>query len=254
MENYVVSNIDGAVATIEFFSSKGNSLPSFLLEKLEMEFSNIGRHEEVKVIILRSQGEKVFCAGASFDELSKLKTFEQAYDFFSGFGRVINAMRKCPKLIIGRIQGKVVGGGLGLVSACDYTVATEDASVRLSELSLGIGPYVISNAVERRIGKSAFAQMTLDTDWYDASWAFSKGLYNRLFKDIAEMDAYIVQLTSSLSLQSTDSLTEIKKLLWEGTESWDEILYEKAKISARLALSPPTQRKIRELLGKKKAD
>ncbi len=251
-EGYVRIKTSNYVARVTFFHPKGNSLPRYLLKDLEQAFLQLSSDTNVRLIILQSDGVKSFCAGASFEELSNLDNYDDAVDFFSGFGRVINSMRKCPKFIIGRVQGKIVGGGLGLVSACDYVLALESASIRLSEFSIAIGPFVISYAVERKIGKSAFSQMTIDTDWYDARWALSKGLYNRLFSSIEEMDNFIEVFTNSLSQRSIEAQAELKAMFWEGTDNWDTLLNKKAKISARLVLGESAQTVIRNLLNGKK--
>lgn len=250
-EGYVHIKISDSVARVIFFHPKGNSLPSPLLKDLEQAFLQLSSDGDVRVIVLQSDGGKSFCGGASFEELANLSNFDDAVNFFSGFGRVINSMRKCPKFIIGRIQGRIVGGGLGLASACDYVVAVESASIRLSEYSIAIGPFVISYAVERKIGKAAFSQMTIDADWYDAHWAYSKGLYNRIFPSIEEMDNFIDSFVNSLSQRSIEAQNELKKMFWEGTDNWEILLNEKARISARLILGEPAQSIIRNLLEKR---
>jgi methylglutaconyl-CoA hydratase len=250
-EGYVRIKISDSVARVIFFHPKGNSLPSHLLKDLEQAFLQLSSDTDVRVVVLQSDGEKSFCGGASFEELANLSNFDDAVNFFSGFGRVINSMRKCPKFIVGRVQGKIVGGGLGLAAACDYVVAVNSASIRLSEYSIAIGPFVISYAVERKIGKSAFSQMTIDADWYDAHWAYSKGLYNRIFPSIEEMDKFIDSFVNSLSQRSLEAQNELKNMFWEGTDNWDTLLNEKAKISARLILGEPAQSIVRNLLTKR---
>lgn len=248
MEPFVRIEIQNSIGTVSFFNPKGNSLPSSLLSQMESGISQLSTDDNVKVILVRSEGDGAFCAGASFDELITLKDFPSAKAFFSGFGKVINAIRKANKFVVCRVQGKVVGGGLGLVSACDYVVATRNASARLSEFSIAIGPFVISHAVERKIGKSAFTQMTIDTEWYDAQWCYEKGLYNRLFETTKEMDDYLAQFLSTLVQRNPRTQYELKRLFWEGTENWDELLDRKAEITANLVLDETAQRIIRSLM------
>ena len=236
------TNIENGVATVEFGHPASNSFPAVLLERLEKEFDKLSEDTSVKVIILRSEGEKAFCAGASFDELLAVENREQGKVFFSGFANVINAMRTCKKLVVGRIQGKTVGGGVGLAAACDYCFATEQAAIKLSELSIGIGPFVIAPAVERKIGVAALAELTLAAhEWKNAYWAQEKGLYARVFEKTGEMDKELDFFTEKLAGYNPAALFEMKKALWEGTEHWNTLLSERAAVSGELVLSEFTK-------------
>ena len=236
------TNIENGVATVEFGHPASNSFPAILLERLEKEFDKLSEDTSVKVIILRSEGEKAFCAGASFDELLAVENREQGKVFFSGFANVINAMRTCKKLVVGRIQGKTVGGGVGLAAACDYCFATEQAAIKLSELSIGIGPFVIAPAVERKIGVAALAELTLAAhEWKNAYWAQEKGLYARVFEKTGEMDKELDFFTEKLAGYNPAALFEMKKALWEGTEHWNTLLSERAAVSGELVLSEFTK-------------
>lgn len=237
------TSIKNNIATVEFGHPASNSFPSDLLTRLAKEFDILSKKEEVFVIVLKSEGERTFCAGASFDELVAIDNLQSGKDFFSGFANVINAMRRCSKLIIGRVQGKVVGGGVGLASACDYVLATEHASIKLSEFTIGIGPFVIAPAVERKIGVGGLAELTLDaTNWKNAYWAKQKGLYARVFESIDELDKEIIILSEKLASYNPEALTEMKKALWLGTEHWEELLIERAKTSGKLVLSAFTKK------------
>src|SRR3954463_13292029 len=237
-EGYVKSEVHNSVATIEFFHPQSNSLPASILEELRKEIHWAAHDDDTQVIILQSAGDKAFCAGASFEELSSIRTAEQGLTFFSGFAHVINEMRKCPKLIIGRIQGKCVGGGVGIAAATDYCIATEKAEIRLSELAIGIGPFVVGPAVQRKIGLSSFSQLAIDaTMWRNADWARRKGLYAELHSNVENMDESIRRLSNQLSHSSAEAMAEMKKLLWHGTDEWDELLPHRAEISGRLVLS-----------------
>lgn len=236
------TNIINGIATVEFGHPASNSFPGELLERLEKEFEKLSENDEVKLIVLRSEGEKAFCAGASFDELLAVENMQQGKIFFSGFANVINAMRTCEKLVVGRIQGKTVGGGVGLAAACDYCFATEHASIKLSELSIGIGPFVIAPAVERKMGVAALAELTLAAhEWKNAYWAKEKGLYARVFEDADEMDKELDLFTQKLADYNPAALYEMKKALWEGTENWGSLLQERAAISGELVLSEFTK-------------
>ena len=205
----------------------------------------LGEKDEVNVIVLSSFGEKVFCAGASFDELASISDLQEGVRFFSGFANVINACRKSSKIIIGRVQGKAVGGGVGLASATDYCLATDKAAVKLSELAVGIGPFVVGPAVERKIGLSAMSQMALNaTEWQSAKWAREKGLYTEIFESIEQLDEAVAALTAKLSASNPEALSALKKVFWKGTENWDELLKERAGISGRLVLSDFTRNAI----------
>jgi methylglutaconyl-CoA hydratase len=238
-EEYVkIQSHPNGITEIEFFHPQSNSLPGHILDELVKAIHSVSYNTEIKVIILRSGGEKAFCAGASFDELSAIKTKEEGLRFFSGFANVINAMRECPQLIIGRIHGKCVGGGVGLAAAVDYAVATEEAEIRLSELAVGIGPFVVGPAIERKIGLSAFEQLAIDaTMWRNAEWAKRKGLFAEVHGSITGMDEAIVRLAETLAHSSPEAMTEMKKIFWKGTEHWDKLLVERAAISGRLVLS-----------------
>ncbi len=240
-ESYVKSVVVNGVCTIEFYHPKGNSLPAKLLELLAQEIYSASNNDNARVLVIRSGGNKSFCAGASFDELAGLRNEDEGQQFFNGFGQVINAMRKSPKLIIVRIHGKCVGGGVGIAAAADYAIAAGDADVKLSELSIGIGPFVIGPAVERKIGLSAFSALAIDSSmWRNADWARRKGLYAELHPSVEDMDESIGRLADSLSHSSPEAMREIKKMLWAGTEHWDELLAARAAISGRLILNKKT--------------
>lgn len=236
-EGYVKSHTEHGITTIEFFHPKSNSLPLKILDKLTQEIHYAGTHD-TKVVVLRSAGDGAFCAGASFDELIAIKNESEGQVFFQGFANVINAMRKCKKLIIGRIHGKCVGGGLGLAAAVDYAITTKDIEVKLSELSLGIGPFVIGPAIERKIGVSAFSQLAIDaTLWRNADWAKKKGLFAETHESVQNMDESIYRLSNTLAHYSPEAMAEMKKMFWKGTEHWDTILAESAAISGKLIFS-----------------
>ncbi|HJN63658.1 MAG TPA: enoyl-CoA hydratase/isomerase family protein [Flavobacteriales bacterium] len=248
MKEFVKLNIENGIGTIEFFHPKSNSLPGDVLAELASNITTAGEDKKIKVIILKSAGEKTFCAGASFDELLAINTPENGKKFFSGFANVINAARKCPKFIIGRVQGKAVGGGIGMASATDYCFATKFASVKLSELAIGIGPFVVGPAVERKVGTSAFSAMTINsTKWFDASWAREKGLYTEVFETTEEMDIEVSKLASTLSISNPEAMDGLKKIMWEGTNHWDTLLMERAESSGKLVLSDFTKNAIEKL-------
>ena len=230
--------INHHIATIEFGHPLSNSLPGKILGKIAETITELGNNVEVRVIVLKSTGEKAFCAGASFDELISIQDFETGKQFFSGFAKVINACRTCPKFIIGRVQGKAVGGGVGIASAVDYCLAVDAASVKLSELAVGIGPFVVGPAVERKIGLSAMSELAINaTEWRTASWAKSKGLYMEVFDTVAEMDAEINRLANQLSKSNPEAMRMLKNVFWQGTENWDTLLVERAEMSGKLVLS-----------------
>lgn len=237
-EGYVKVENHNAITTIEFFHPQSNSLPGYLLEELTLRICGAGNDEDTRVIILRSAGEKAFCAGASFDELLAIKDQEQGLQFFSGFAHLINAMRKCPKFIIARIQGKCVGGGVGLAATADYAIAVEGADIKLSELALGIGPFVVGPAIERKVGLAAFSSLAIDASmWRNADWGKKKGLYAELHANAEYMDESIRRLADSLAHAGPEAMALMKETLWKGTEHWDRLLLERAAVSGRLVLS-----------------
>ena len=237
------TSIQDNIATIEFGHPASNSFPSELLDRLAKEFKILSDNNSVAIIVLKSEGEKAFCAGASFDELIAIENLEQGKQFFAGFANVINAMRVCTKLIVGRVHGKTVGGGVGLAAACDYVLATEAAAIKLSELTIGIGPFVIAPAVERKIGLAAFSELTLEaTHWKNAYWAKEKGLYAKVLESTKELDIALEHFTQKLASYNTQALLAMKKVLWEQTEHWGDLLLERAKTSGALVLSEATKK------------
>ncbi|MFZ4784978.1 MAG: enoyl-CoA hydratase/isomerase family protein [Flavobacteriales bacterium] len=247
----VTTSYENGVATISFFHPQSNSLPGALLRELAQTIDTVSANSEARVIVLKSEGEKAFCAGASFDELIAIDDLDKGKHFFSGFALVINAMRKSSKLIIGRVHQKAVGGGVGLASSVDYCFATKRASVKLSELAVGIGPFVVGPAVERKVGLSAMSQMAINaTEWMDADWSREKGLYNEVFETIEDLDFAVNALATRLANSNPEAMAELKKIFWAGTENWDTLLVERAGISGRLVLSDFTKNAINQFKAK----
>lgn len=250
-EGYVKTETHKGVTTIEFFHPKSNSLPGEILEELAKEIHVAGTHHETKVIVLKSAGDRSFCAGASFDELALIKNEAEGLKFFSGFAKVINAMRKCPKFIIGRIQGKCVGGGVGLAAAADYAIALNTAEIKLSELAMGLGPFVIGPVVERKIGNAAFSALAIDAAiWRNSEWAKKKNMFAEVHETTENMDESIFRLANHLAQSSLQAMAQMKKMLWQGTENWDELLKQNAAISGKLALSEFTKNAIEKFKAK----
>ncbi|MGN6492451.1 MAG: enoyl-CoA hydratase/isomerase family protein [Agriterribacter sp.] len=252
-EGYVKVEPKNGVTTIEFYHPRGNSLPSAILADLTQEIHSAGLDEDIKVIVLRSAGDGAFCGGASFQELAALRNQEEGKKFFSGFANVINAMRKCPQMIIVRVQGKCVGGGVGLVAAADYAIATENAEVKLSELTIGLGPFVVGPVIEKRIGLAGFSQLAVDAAmWRPADWARKKGLFAELHPNAENMDESVARLANELKHANHDAVRELKKMFWKGTEHWDTLLAEQAAISGRLAVSSFTKAALEKMKQKVK--
>lgn len=249
---HVKSHTEHGITTIEFFHPQSNSLPIKILDALAQEIHYAGTHDS-KVVILKSAGDGAFCAGASFDELAAVQNERDGMQFFSGFANVINAMRKCNKLIIGRIHGKCVGGGVGLAAAVDYAIAVKDAEVKLSELAIGMGPFVVGAAIERKIGISAFSQLAIDaTLWRNSDWAKQKGLFAEVHQSIHDLDESVYRLANALAHSNPDAMTEMKKMFWKGTENWDTLLKERSAISGKLVLSDFTKNAIATFKSKAK--
>jgi len=242
MEPYVKHFIDASCGTLEFGNPAGNSLPTQLLNDLLFQFQQLKKHPEVKTIVLQSAGNRAFCGGASFSEMKSLKTAEEATAFFMGFARIINAIRTSDKFVVVRVQGKVVGGGVGLVAACDYAIAQESAQVKLSELSIGLGPYVIEPAVSRKIGPAAFAHLSLEAEsWKSALWAEEKGLYNKVVATEEELNRQVKETAQRLSSYAPEAIKNLRALHWKNTDHWETLLPNNAKITANLLLNEATQ-------------
>lgn len=238
----LLTTIENKIATVQFGHPASNSFPRVLLDRLTNELTFLSDNPEISVIILKSEGNGAFCAGASFDELLAVSTLDEGTRFFSGFANLINAIRSCKKIIIGRIQGKAVGGGVGIIAACDYAIATQESAIKLSELAIGIGPFVIEPAVSRKIGKTAMAEMTLAAhEWKAASWGLQKGLYAKVLQTQEELDQEVTTFSTKLSHYNPEALAEMKKVFWEGTAHWDKLLKERAAISGKLVLSDFTK-------------
>ena len=243
MDPYVTLDVEKKVGYIEFYHPNRNSMPSDILELLAQTIKSAGKNDDVNVIVLKSGGDRTFCAGASFNEIIAIEDEKTGFQFFSGFANVINAMRKCPKLIIGRVQGKSVGGGVGLAAATDYCLASQYASIKLSELSIGIGPFVIEPAVSRRMGKNVMSQMTIDAEtFFSSEFAKEKGLFADVFETVEELDNAVGALASKLTSYNSEAIMQMKKVMWDGTDNWDVLLDERAKISGKLVLSKFTKK------------
>lgn len=243
-EGSVSLEIGEGVATVEFFHPKKNSLPGQVLSRLSETFIEIAESQEARVVVLKSRGDGPFCAGASFDELLAVRSAEQGREFFMGFARVILAMIRCPKLIISRIQGKAVGGGVGLISASDYAIAHRSAAVKLSELALGLGPFVVGPCVEKKIGRADFAALSIDTAWRDSNWALDKGMYQRVYKEMPDVDCEVDELARRLAASNPLAMAALKEVFWEGTDHWPALLPQRAAASGRLVLSEFTSNAI----------
>jgi len=247
----ITVEIKNNIGTIEFHHPKGNSLPSDLLRELAQKITEVGNNSNAHVIVLKSKGDGAFCGGASFDELVAIDNADEGKRFFMGFALVLNAMRTCPKLIIVRVQGKAVGGAVGVAAAGDYTFAHESSSVKLSELALGIGPFVVGPAVQRKIGSSAFSTLSVDAaSWYSAEWAREKGLYAKVLETHEELDRSVDELAHSLANSSPTAMKELKAVLWKSTDHWDSLLEQRAEISGKLVLSDYTRDFIAEFKNK----
>ena len=231
------TSVADGIGTITFAHPKGNSLPSALLGDLARAFDSLGANDDARVVVLRSEGSGPFCAGASFDELRRIADAEQGKSFFSGFAQVILAMRRCPKFVVARVHGKAVGGGVGLVAAADYAIAGAGAHLRLSELAVGIGPFVVGPVIERKIGHGHFAALSTDFDWRDPQWGARTGLYARVEESPESLDSAVTVLARRLAAAHGAAMAELKRVYWEGTEHWDTLLFERAAMSGALVLS-----------------
>lgn len=237
LEAKVMSKVSNGIGVVGFHHPKSNSLPKKMLNELTAEFKAMSKNPDVRVVVLESVGENAFCAGASFDELLAIKDTYEGEEFFLGFANLINAMRKCPKFILVRVHGKAIGGGVGLIASADYAFAVDTAEVRLSELSIGFGPFVVGPVIERKIGKSAFTEMTIDHDWHSAEWAVEKGLYNKIFTNLFALDDGLKKMVTDLAKLNPQAMEKLKNIFWEGTEDWDRLLALKAAESGELVMS-----------------
>jgi methylglutaconyl-CoA hydratase len=240
------------IGTIEFHHPKGNSLPSKLLRQLAEKITQADKNDDIRVIVLQSQGKGAFCAGASFDELIAIEDKEQGKRFFMGFALVMNAMRECSKLIIVRVQGKTVGGGVGIAAAGDYTFAHKTSAIKLSELSLGIGPFVVGPAVKRKMGVAALSTLAIDaTNWYSAEWARNEGLYARVLQTQDLLNDAVHELAEALAQYNPHAMEMLKRRLWQATGYWEAQLEKRAAISGELVLSDFTKRFIEDFKNKR---
>ncbi len=243
-KGFVNQEIKNNISEITFGTQKSNSLPGEILELLAETILESGKDQSVKAILLKSEGEKAFCAGASFDELLEIEELEKSKIFFGGFAKVLNAMRSCGKLVIVRVQGKTTGGGVGIACAADYCFATKDSAMALTELNLGIGPFVIGPFVERKVGKSAYSAMSIDADFRSADWCEKHDVYHSVSENISEMDEEIKAFMEKLSTRSSEALALIKKVSWEGTEHFAQLMPERILMSASLILEDSAKENI----------
>lgn len=236
-----VSIADG-VGTVEFAHPKGNSLPAQLLNLLAREITAVGENPDARVIVLRSAGTGAFCAGASFDEFTALADAAAGKEFFLGFSRVIMAMVRAPKFVLTRVHGKAAGGAIGVIAASDYSIAVRDAAVKLSELQVGIGPFVVGVAIERKLGLAPFQALGVHADWHDAAWCERHGLYSMVCDDVAALDAAVAAHAKRLAASNPEAMREMKRIYWEGSERWEAAMDERAAMSGRMVLSDFTRK------------
>jgi methylglutaconyl-CoA hydratase len=245
----VAVSIGDGIGTVRFGHPKGNSLPGALLRRLAEAVTRVGKDPAARVIVLRSEGTGAFCAGASFDELVSIADVEAGTQFFSGFAQVILAMIRAPKFVVVRVHGRTVGGGVGIAAAGDYTFAVRSASAKLSELAVGIGPFVVGPVIERRIGRGPYGAMSVDADWRDAEWCERHALYSRVADDVTRMDAELDALARTLAAASPEAMAELKTVFWAGTEQWESLLAERADVSGRLVVGDFARRAIGKARG-----
>jgi methylglutaconyl-CoA hydratase len=250
LEGEVRVEVKDGVGAVEFYHPKGNSLPGLLLRRLAEGITALGSDDSARVIVLRSGGTGPFCAGASFDELTRVSTPEEGREFFSGFSRVILAMIRAPKFVLTRVQGKAAGGAVGLIAASDYAMAVSGASARLSELAVGIGPFIVGAVIEKKIGLAGFSAMAVDADWREGAWCERQGLYARVCENVFELDSAVARLAGTLAASNPEAMRELKRIFWAGTEGWDELLDERARMSGRMVLSEFTRQAINEFSGR----
>ncbi|WP_373515378.1 enoyl-CoA hydratase/isomerase family protein [Persicitalea sp.] len=254
MEPYVKTFTEDRVVTVEFFHPAGNALPASLLDELAQAIQQAGEAADSAVVVLRSGGNRAFCAGASLTELAAIENEEKGESFFLGFANVINAMRLCPKFIIARTQGKAVGGGVGLLAAADYCLSTHHAAIKLSELTVGIGPFVIEPAVRRKIGLAATSHLTINaTEFKTAIWAWQKGLYDDVLETTEELDEHVASIAQQLAAYDPQSMRRMKQVFWEGTDHWDDLLRQRASVSGSLVRSKFAQKALSEILSRMKS-
>jgi methylglutaconyl-CoA hydratase len=238
--------VDG-IATVTFGHPKSNSLPAALLVKLAESIALAGQNPAARVIVLKSEGTGAFCAGASFDEFKAVQDAAAGKRFFSGFAKVILAMIRSPKFVVTRVQGKTAGGGVGILAASDYVLAVKEASLKLSELALGLGPFVVGPVIEKKIGLAAACALTVDAEWRSAAWAEQHGLYAEVLDTVEALDRRVEVFGKKLAAYNPEAVQWLKALFWEGTEHWPELLAARAEISGALVLSEFTKR---ALLGR----
>ena len=246
----VTATVADGIATVSFGHPKGNSLPATILKRLADAITEVGKNADARVVLLRSEGHGPFCAGASFDELAAIETHRMGIDFFMGFARLILAMRSCPKFIVTRVHGKVAGGGVGVLAASDFVIAMDTASVKLSELAIGIGPFVVGPVIERKIGLAAFTTLAVDADFFTAQWANQHGLYSKIAETPAELDSLVGTLVRKLNHANPEAMSMMKQMFWQGTEHWETLLPERAAMSGQLVLSDFTRHAIASFSAK----
>lgn len=244
-QGYVRTSVADGIGRIEFFHPKSNALPGAILRELATTITVVSQSPEVRVIVLQSGGMGPFCAGASFDELAAIDDTDSGQRFFSGFAGVILAMIRAPQFIIARVHGRAAGGAVGLIAASDFSIATNAASAKLSELAVGIGPFVVGPVIERKIGLAAYSQMAVDADWRDAAWCERHGLYAKVVPDVTDLETAVDVQARALAAFNPDAVAQLKRVFWAGTENWDALLAERAAMSGTLVLSEFTRSAIR---------
>jgi methylglutaconyl-CoA hydratase len=245
---FINYNIKDSVLHLEFGHPLGNSLPSNLLSGLKNSITTASTDDSIKVILLKSSGNS-FCGGASFNELVKIDNLEDATEFFMGFANLMLAIKECPKPVVAKVHGKSVGGGLGIIAASDWAIGTEKSSIRLSEISIGIGPFTIGPVLVRKIGVGNFQRLSLSADWIDSNWGLNSGL----FQEICNSDALETVTESRIEhFKKLDpiSFAENKKLMWSFSDITEDSLRVKASNVSKLLLNQNTQSILKSLTSK----
>ncbi len=214
-------------------------------------FSGIGARG-ARAVVLRGTGPN-FCAGADVNWMSRMMRYtrEENIRDSAQLAKMFALINGCPLPVVGRIQGAAIGGGVGLVAACDIAVAAPDAKFALAEVKLGILPAVISPYVIAKTGQGHARALFLTGERFDAERALRIGLVHRIADDL---DAAVGETLAQLMTSGPEAVRECKKLIAHvaAHDLADAVPYTIEAIAGR-RVSPEGQAGMSAFLKKEKA-
>lgn len=173
---------------------------------------------EARVILVRSAGDRVFCAGADLAVMSNDATGLEQHNARGGLRRVVDAMRACPLPVVARVQGICLAGGVGLIMGADLVVAAERASFGLPEVDRGLWPFMVSALLARHVSPKVAMDLMLTGRRFGAAEAREIGLISRVVPD-DELDSQVDALVAELAAKAPVAVRMGKAAFWAAAET-----------------------------------